>query len=212
MRPTLLLILAASLLVPAACFAQFWEVGGAAGSGFGQSLAVTNPMGTAMAGLANGPAFGYILGHSSQKHLGGELRYTYSNSDLKVSQGTQATFKGLSHSMHYDLVVYPKAVSSRFRPFLSVGGGFRVFRGTGKETAYQQLSSYALLTKTQEWKPLITPGGGIKFLVAPRVALRVEFRDYITPFPKLVIAPAPGAKLSGWLHDFVPMVGVTFVF
>ena len=40
------------------------------------------------------------------------------------------------------------------------------------------------------------------------VYLRLEIRDYITPFPKQVVAPAPGAKLKGWLHDFVPMVGI----
>jgi hypothetical protein len=42
--------------------------------------------------------------------------------------------------------------------------------------------------------------------------LRTEFRDYVTPFPKKVITPATGAKVSGWLHDIVPMVGIGFSF
>jgi len=37
-------------------------------------------------------------------------------------------------------------------------------------------------------------------------------RDYITPFPNKVIAPAPGAKVGGWLQDFVPMFGVSWTF
>lgn len=36
--------------------------------------------------------------------------------------------------------------------------------------------------------------------------------DDFSQFPTKVIAPAPGAHLSGWLHDLVRMVGVTFVF
>jgi hypothetical protein len=37
-------------------------------------------------------------------------------------------------------------------------------------------------------------------------------RDYFSRFPTKVIAPAPGAHLAGWLNDFVPMAGITFVF
>jgi hypothetical protein len=59
---------------------------------------------------------------------------------------------------------------------------------------------------------MVTFGGGIKYAFSPRVLLRAEVRDYFTQFPTKVIAPAPGAHLSGWLHDIVPMVGVTFVF
>ena len=98
------------------------------------------------------------------------------------------------------------------RPFVAGGGGIKFFRGTGKERAYQPLSNLALLTKTQEVKGLISVGGGVKAVVSDHVLLRVEFRDYITPFPKEVITPSPGAKISGWLHDLVPMVGITFRF
>jgi hypothetical protein len=55
-------------------------------------------------------------------------------------------------------------------------------------------------------------GGGLKFFIARRVCLRTEFRDYITAFPKEIIAPAPGAKFGTILHDFVPMVGLSYEF
>lgn len=42
--------------------------------------------------------------------------------------------------------------------------------------------------------------------------LRLEFRDYITPFPSDVVAPAPGARIKGWLQDFVPTVGISVRF
>jgi hypothetical protein len=41
--------------------------------------------------------------------------------------------------------------------------------------------------------------------------MRAEFRDYITAFPKEVIAPPAGTKYGLLLHDFVPMVGLGFI-
>jgi hypothetical protein len=49
-------------------------------------------------------------------------------------------------------------------------------------------------------------------LIARKVCLRTEFRDYITAFPKEIIAPAPGAKFGSILQDFVPMVGLSYEF
>ena len=88
----------------------------------------------------------------------------------------------------------------------------RDFRGVGTETPYQPLSSYALLTKTSQWLPLVTFGAGVKFAISPRIQFRVELQDYFSRFPTQVIAPAPDAHLSGWLHDLVPMAGLTFLF
>jgi hypothetical protein len=39
--------------------------------------------------------------------------------------------------------------------------------------------------------------------------LRLELADYATPFPDSVIVPAADARLSGWLHDFVAVIGIT---
>jgi hypothetical protein len=110
--------------------------------------------------------------------------------------------------IHYDVLVHVKPAGSRIRLFLAAGAGARVFRGTGREAAYQPLQQFALLTKTQEAKPLVSLGAGVKAAVSPRLVLRVEFRDYISPFPTQVITPAIGSKLGGWLHDIVPFIGV----
>ena len=107
---------------------------------------------------------------------------------------------------------HARSTRSRFRPFVGVGAGMRVFRGTGVESAYQPLSDFALLTKTQEYKLMAAAGGGVKYRLTPRLALRAEIWDYATPFPSRVIAASPGASLGGWLHDIVPMVGLTFVY
>jgi hypothetical protein len=92
------------------------------------------------------------------------------------------------------------------------GGGLSVFQGVGTESSYQPLSSFALLTKTSQWVPMATFGGGIKYAIGRRVLLRIEVRDYFSRFPTKVIAPAPGSHLAGWLHDVVPMAGISVVF
>jgi hypothetical protein len=96
--------------------------------------------------------------------------------------------------------------------FAAIGGGLKVFRGTGKEAAYQPLSQFGYFTKTQALKPMASIGGGVKFYITRNVSLRTEFRDYITAFPKELIAPAPGAKFGSILHDFVPMAGLSYEF
>ena len=206
-------IFAALVVIAPACFAQKWEVGGLTGGGFSTGLTVSNALATASTGLANGLAFGAVLGQNLYPGVSGELRYAYHFSDLQISgSGQSASFRGVTHSLHYDILLHPRSTRSRAQPFVAAGGGMRVFSGVGTESPYQPLSNLALLTKTQQWMPMVTFGGGVKFAVAPRVALRFEVRDYLTRFPTKVIAPAPGARLSGWLHDFVPMAGITFVF
>jgi|SRR5579863_8853492 len=213
MKLSLRYTVAALVFLAPACFAQKWEVGGVTGGGFSSSLPVFNTIGAASAGFSNGFAFGAIVAQNLYPLISGEMRYTYDFSDLRVSRGgDSATFQGLTHSFHYDILVHRRHARSRVQPFAASGGGFRVFRGVGTESEYQPLSSFALLTKTQQWSPMITFGGGIKYAIAPRVLLRFEVRDYFSRFPTQVIAAAPGAHLSGWLHDIVPMAGITFVF
>lgn len=64
--------------------------------------------------------------------------------------------------------------------------------------------------KGTDSRALLTFGGGMEWSVSTRWALRLDLRDYATTFPTNVIVPASGAHLSGWLHDFVAAVGVTF--
>ena len=41
-----------------------------------------------------------------------------------------------------------------------------------------------------------------------RLWLAAEMRDYLTPFPKKVIAPVGGASLDRWLHDLAPSLAL----
>ncbi len=206
-------ILTIFFLLAALALAQDWELGVSGGLGFSRNPAVTTASGNGSAGFKYGLTAGLVAGHDTYERVSGEIRYLYRVSDLKAAGGGErAYFHGEAHLIHYDLLYHSADRYSRVRPFLAGGGGLRVYRGTGAERAYQPASKFALLTRTQELKPLISAGGGVKVLVSESLHLRLEFRDYITPFPKEVVAPAPGARIKGWLHDFVPSIGISVKF
>ncbi len=200
-------------LLATVCPAQKWELGGVAGGGFDNSLTASNATGSASTGFSPGVAMGAFIGQNLFRQIGGELRYTFQFSNIKLSDGgSEVSFRGETHTMQYNVLWHARPRRSRVRPFLGLGAGVRVFRGTGAENAYQPLSDFALLTKTMEYKLMAAGGGGVKYRLTPRLMLRAEVWDYASPFPSRVIAASPGAHIGGWLHDIVPMVGLTFVF
>src|ERR1035437_6798308 len=207
---TLLRSILVLTLGAAASVAQQWEFGGVGGGGFLNSVPVSGGIGSATAGFQTGAALGGYVGVSQNKHIGGELRYAYVQSNLSLKSGGEATFSGISHVVHYDLIFKTTRNNGKVQLFAAAGGGVKVFRGTGAEAAYQPLSQFGYFTKTQAMKPMASVGGGVKFALTKRVFLRTEFRDYITAFPKEIITPAPGTKYGSLLHDFVPMVGLGF--
>ena len=208
-RALLFLGLAAS----PALLAQSWEFGVGVGGPFYNSQTITNLNQSANASLSTGVAFSAWLGNNLRGRMGGELRYDYEMSDLKLTSGsTSATFGGNTQAIHYDFLVHFASQEAAIRPFVSAGAGVTFFRGTGHETPAQPLMAVGLLTKTLDTRALVSVGGGLKFNINRVLQLRVEVHDYMTPFPTKVIAPARGSKVSGWLMDFVPMgaLAVTF--
>jgi hypothetical protein len=197
----------------ACAFAQQWEFGGAAGGRFLSNVAVTAPAGSATAGFQPGVAAGVFFGQNLYKHLGGELRYEFLQSNLRLSSGSsEATFSGFAHAVHYDLLLKAQRRESPVEMFAILGGGMKLFQGTGKEAAYQPLSQYGYFTKTHQVEPMASVGAGIRYRIGERLFLRVEVRDLITPFPKEIIAPPDGVKYGSILNDFVPMIGLSYEF
>ena len=145
--------------------------------------------------------------------MGGELRYDYERSELRLSSGgTNVSFGGQTNAVHYDFLLHFAPSEAHVRPFIAGGAGVKVYSGTGTEQAFQPLSNIALLTRTSQVEPMVSVGGGVKFSLAKSTLLRVEVHDYLTPFPKNVIAPAQGSKIGGWLSDFVVSAGLSFLF
>jgi hypothetical protein len=119
------------------------------------------------------------------------------------------TAGGHSHAVHYDILIHATSKERSPRPFFAVGAGVKYYRGTGEELAYQPLSNLVVLTHTNEAQPLISVGGGVKLPVSRRALVRVDFRDYVTPYPGNLLALPPNSRGGGWLHNFVVMVGIS---
>lgn len=200
-----------SFALAASPAAENLEIGGAGGFGVTRGLTITNAGGSADAGLKNGPLFSAVVTHHMYRLLSGELRYGFRQGALQLkSGGTEATFGAQTHSVHYDFLFFTQDRGAKIRPFVAAGAGIRYFRGTGTEVAVQPLSTFALLTKTNDYRPLVSLGGGVEVKAAQRVFLRLEFRDFLTPRPDKVIVTAPGASAKGWIHDLTPMIGLSF--
>jgi hypothetical protein len=210
-------IFGAGLLLLAAaavnCPAQQWEVGVAGGGSFLNTVNVSSPSGPAKAGFQNGFVLGAFVGQHLYPHLSGELRYEYFQTDLKITAGsTTGKFSGMAHAVHYDLLMHTNA-EKPVQVFGALGLGVKIFDGTGAQTAFQATQQYGLMTQTHEVKIMGSVGGGFRFRLSPRVYLRAEARDFITPFPtKVITPPSSSVKYGSVLHDLVPMVGLEYVF
>lgn len=196
-----------------AAMAQKWEFGGGVGGSFYNSHDATNNGLTASVGIKTDLAASAWLVNNSHKHWSGEMRFDYQRGDLQLkSSGVETLFGSESYAMHYDFQYHFRDVESRVRPFVSAGAGVKIYRGTGTEAAAQPLSEFAFLTKTTELKPMVSLGAGVKWQIARAIQFRLELHDYLTPFPKQLITPNSGTKISGWLNNIVPMAGLSFTF
>ena len=211
MRQVCLLTVCGIMAFVPAAFAQRWEVGGGIGGGFYSARDISSPGGSASAKIKSNVSASAWLGNNSHNRLGGEFRYDYQRGDLLLHQGsTEAAFGAETHAVHYDFHYHFADSEARVRPFAAAGAGIKIYNGTGTEQVTQPLSKIALLTKAQDLTALVSVGAGVKMHLAPHVWLRLEVHDYLTPFPKEVIAPALGASAGGWLNDIVPSIGLSF--
>jgi hypothetical protein len=194
-------------------FAQRYDIGVNGGVSLYGKKIVTNPRGDVDAGFKTGWAAGFSVGQDMYEHIGGEIRYTFLSNGMKLESGsTKATFGGQAHLIHYDFLVHAAGRSASIRPYVAVGAGVKFYRGTGEEQPFQPLSNTAILTKTTDTRPLVSVGGGIKAKMSDKVWLRFDVHDYLTSFPKNVIAPAAGSNVSGWINNIVGTAGITFTF
>lgn len=195
------------------CFAQQWEIGGAGGYGYPLYRSVSNGFFHGDAGFRKGAAFSAVAGEDLFQHLSGEVRYTYRQSDPSVkSDGAENAIKGDSHAVHYDMLIHPTRRDASIRPFFAAGGGIKVYRGTAPPTGIQTLSVLANLAPVSETKPMFDAGFGVRVRAGRHAAVRFDVRDYMTPFPTNVVVPATRARLRGWVHDIVGLVGLSGVF
>jgi hypothetical protein len=208
-------VLCTALFGPLAATAlgQEWYAGAGGGYGFAPSLnvSVQNPSGSATTGFNSGYAVGAFFGTDMYSHWGGEVRYLYRQSDLKLdSGGTSTSFTANTSVLNFDFLWHVRPRESSVRPFIAFGAGMKFLDGTGTESANQPLGRFAALTHTTESLPAGDVGGGVKYNFRKSWEFRAEVRDYIGPAPQKVIAAAPGATISSWLNDVVGMASIAY--
>lgn len=202
-----------SILAIAPAAAQSWEVGAGAGAGIYTSSTITAGSQSATVRFATAPTMSAYVGQNLYRKWAGELRYTWQPGQIRLDSGAQrATFAAQTHAVHYDVLYQFRTSEDSVRPFLAFGGGAKYFRGTGEEVVFQPLGQFAYLTRTAEWQPMLSVGGGIKVKINRRLMFRADVRDYLTPVPKKVVAPALGATAGGMMHDFVMLATLSVLF
>jgi hypothetical protein len=188
-----------------------WEVGAIGGYGYAPHLTVSRGSTSADTGISRGAVVGVFGGEDMYNYWSGELRYLYRFDDLKLSSGNikAPNFGAHTHIVTADFLGHFRPRASHMRPFIAFGGGAKTMVGSGIESAGQPLGNFAALTATHEVLPVADIGAGIKWDFKKNLRFRVEMRDYISPVPNKVIAPAPGASLGGVLNDIQGMVGLS---
>lgn len=198
------------LLAGTVAFGQKWEVGAGGGGSFYNSKTIAGAGGSAEAKFKPGFAASGWVGQIGDR-VGGEVRYTFAKNDVELKgPGGTYTMGGRTQAVHYDVLIYTGSRKSKTRGFFLVGGGMKQYAGTGEDVAFQPNMNLAVLTRTSEWKPLLTAGAGVRMELSKRTHLRAEVRGYFTQAPSEVITPI-GGVLSGWFFNIVPMVSLTHV-
>jgi hypothetical protein len=197
------------------CLAQPWELGAIGGYGWYHNPSITNASGSAQSGFPARAAFGVTFTQNMYNHVGGEIRYLFrfGGPELK-SSGIEANMDGHTNLVTYDFLFYTSSKESSIRPYIAAGAGIKVYSGLGPRylDLNQPLGSFALLRPVNQVEPAISVGGGMKFLMPKRTQLRVDFRAYMTPLPDQMFRPIGPSVIRGWLYDFVPLGGISYVF
>ena len=211
----LMIGLALALAGSLPCLAQNWEVGPFGGFGFCKDATIANGSGTAKAGV--GPRFtlGVSVGHRVNSYLDAEFRYALRDGDTELLRSPlAANMDGDAQVFDFGLLLHTRRKWLGLQPYVVGGTGMKLYRATGVEYTNppQPLSDFALLKKGNQGEPIIAFGGGVKRALGRRTLVRLDVRDVITPFPESLIHPTPPSTVKGWLHDFVPTIGLGFRF
>jgi hypothetical protein len=206
---------ALAITIPSVCLAQPWELGAIGGYGWYHDSSITNASRSAQSGFPARAAFGVTFTENMYNYVGGEIRYLFrfGGPELK-SSGMEANLDGHTNLVTYDFLFYTSSKESSIRPYIAAGAGIKVYTGLGPRylDLNQPLANLALLRPVNQVEPAISVGGGMKFLMLKRTQLRVDFRAYMTPLPDQLFRPIGPSVIHGWLYDFVPLVGVSYVF
>jgi hypothetical protein len=166
------------------------------------------------AGFPNRGVIGAVFGENPYEHLGGEIRYLFQfgGPELKFD-GLRTNTTGYTNLVVYDFLIHMTRKEDKLRPFIAGGAGVKAFTTTGNILVNQPLQDFArLVVSHTQAEPVISAGAGLKYRATRHVQLRVDFRTYFSPLPDEIFRRPRTAILHGWVYNFVPMAGVSYMF
>jgi hypothetical protein len=213
MNFTPLRILIATTFASACLAAETWELGAVGGYGWYHNPSITNSPDSGSAGFPSRAALGVVFGETPFNYVGGELRWLYRFGGPQLqSNGITEAAPGYTNTITYDLLFHMTPRESVVRPFVAAGAGIKVYTASRRDLT-QPLAGLAVLRPVTEVEPDISLGGGLKYLLPKHIQLRVDFRVLMTPLPNEVIRPTrTSTRIHGWVYDFVPLAGISYVF
>jgi hypothetical protein len=204
---------AVAILFGGAAFGQHYEIGANIGYGVYHNGTIFSADGTAQAGIRNRFATGILLADDISKYVSAEFNYLYHDGHpFLQAPGVKADIQGQSDALTVGLLFHFKTREHRWRPFVAGGTGAKEYIIAGPAPFPQPIPQIASLTTNDVWKVAFSAGGGVKFRLIPHMLLRVEFRDYLTTFPRQQIVPAPHNTARGIFEQFTPLFGVSYIF
>jgi len=193
-------------------FAQDWELGGAVGYGWDLGSSVVDGASRVHSGQPARGGFSVLLDENPYKYLGGEFQYVFRDGGTQLkANGIVETASGYSNLIVYNLMVHMTPYESKFRPFIGVGAGIKVYTNSDLPLR-QPLGQTAILTRGSQVEPVISFDGGLKFSLRRHTQLRLDLRVFASPTPDCLIRPVFQSQIKGWIFDFIPMAGVAYVF
>jgi opacity protein-like surface antigen len=201
------------IVFTAALFGQPYQIGADIGYGFYRNGTIYSATETAQVGIRNRFAAGIDLGYEFSDYVSGQFSYLYHDGHpFLEAPGVKADIQGQSQALTVEALFHFKKRDRRFRPFVAGGAGGKGYIIAGPEPFPQPLPQVASLTTNDVWKVVFSAGGGATFAPRRHMLLRVEFRDYLTTFPRQQIVPAPHNTARGIFEQFTPLVGVSYTF
>jgi hypothetical protein len=205
-------------IVLVCCFAvpvwsQNWTLGADFGYGWYNNGSILSPQGSLKAGIRNRFAAGIFIERALTDYISGEFDYLYHDGHpFLQGLGVKTDIQGQSQALTAAALFHFKPRQNRWRPFVAGGFGTKGYIIAGPAPFPQPIPNVAVVAEHDQWKVVWSVGGGVKYRWGKHVALRGEFRDYLTTFPRQQIVPAPHNTARGIFEQFTPLFGASYVF
>ncbi len=138
-----------------------------------------------------------------------EGAYSYGTNNLRIFDvGTTTRERGFGTRVHQitgNALYYLAEPKSKFRPFVTGGGGLMRFNPTSKAksaAAIKFVDEPATITSANKFQ--FNYGGGVEAEVAKGFGFRLDLRDHLAAIPRFGDPQAPTAGVA----DFYPVSGV----